>query len=98
MQYKQIDYSLIQELIRIMPYSIETIEEKCLEICGVEFDDLSYKDVTQIDSQIFQCSCCGYWFNNDFSVFDKDEEKNWCKACYKERNDYDDIEVYNINK
>lgn len=80
----------INELIEAMPYSPSKIEEECRVFCGVEFDELSYEHLNQISVKIFQCSCCGYWFSNDFCVIGEDEE-NWCKACYEERNDYDDM-------
>lgn len=90
MSNQGLTYAVIQKLVEVMPYSISTIEEECKAICGVEFNKLSYENLNQINEQIFQCSCCGYWFNNDFCVIGEDGE-NWCKACYEERNDYDDM-------
>lgn len=91
MDKQGLPYEVVQKLVEVMSYSFgTTIEEECKEICDVDFEELSYANIHQIESQIFQCSCCGYWFKIDFCTIGEDGE-NWCNACYEERNDYDDM-------
>lgn len=90
MSIKEVTNENINELIEAMKYSFLTIEEECRKLCGVEFGQLNYEHLTKITYKIFQCSCCNYWFSNDFCIIREDEE-NWCEDYYEERNNYDDI-------
>ena len=57
------------------------LEEACEQI-DLEFDKLTLKDLKIIDSIMFQCSDCQWWFSTDEQS--DNEHDNICLDCGEE--------------
>lgn len=65
------------EVINYLKGSCKTLDEAC-NACGIEFEDLNHE---HLDSEIFQCWSCGWWYEiGELS----DMEDQICKECANE--------------
>lgn len=51
----------INKLIEILKGTCLGLNMAC-ESCGYTEDDLSIEELDQLDSEIFECACCGWWY------------------------------------
>lgn len=68
----------VHELIESLQGTCTTIEEHLPE--GMEWEDLTDEDHTQIDLEIFRCEECGWWHEISDMAEDENDE-HFCKDC-----------------
>lgn len=64
-----------------------SLEEGCSD-CNINFENLTIKELAEIDNWIFKCDCCGWWYDNGEMSLSA-EHDNICEYCAAD-NDYMD--------
>ena len=54
-----------------------------LEGFGMELDDLSLEELTYIDDAIFECGCCGWWYDLA-ELSDMVDQDTVCVRCVED--------------
>lgn len=69
---------LIDEIIENTMGTCQSLEEH-LEYFDMEIDDLSMEELGYIDDSIFNCDCCGWWY--DLGEISDCEHSTVCMEC-----------------
>ena len=72
---------ILAELIEYLQGTCKTLIEGCEDL-GFELEDLSDDDLMLIDSEIFLCETCGWWYE----ICDQIGGENECENCHEENN------------
>lgn len=70
---------LIDTLIENTTGTCQSLEHH-MEGFDMEMDDLSMKELAYIDDAIFECACCGWWYDLG-SICPEIEEEMVCMNC-----------------
>jgi len=75
---------VINEIIDDLQGTCQSIEDVLVEY-ELEYDDLDSKDFEAIDDAIFNCVCCGWWY--DLAEISTDvEDDTVCARCVEDGN------------
>lgn len=73
----------LQNIIDYLQGTCMTLQAAC-QAYGYEEDDLTAPQLEEIDSQIFLCTTCGWWYEIADSSEDSPDGENVCIECIEE--------------
>ena len=82
----------IQELIENLQGTNQSLESGCAKV-GLRYPLLTFSDLGLINTQIFQCDCCGWWY-------DKGDESCYydqCRFCVDTEENHDSEEYFDLD-
>lgn len=70
---------VITKLAETLQGSAMSLADGC-EVLGFTEDDMSVSDCEYLDTMVFNCECCGWWFEQ--SEMAKNADDQWiCESC-----------------
>lgn len=72
----------IRKIIDDLQGTCQSLDDACStqNIC---FNDLTIEELEVLDSEIFKCETCGWWYE----ISEESEETGKCDNCFEEEND-----------
>ena len=69
----------IKTLVQYIIGTCDTFDEGC-EVCGLNPDDLTLKELEEFDSYTFCCDICGWWYPIEEKV-ETEYGEALCEEC-----------------
>lgn len=88
-----IDGSIIHEIIEYLQGTCNSLSY-ALEWYDIEESELTSEQTSQIDGDIFNCSCCGWWCELSEEADTTMSGEQVCEGCFDTNDEYEDEDEY----